>query len=121
MDGCTVLLPPGIVQPGIYTLIGGDMAEFLQSIHVSKAFIGASPVDLKGGVSTPTPGKAPAKRTLVGAADQVVLMADATKFGHRALLPICGLKELAVVITDTRRDDVTATSLRKQGIHLILV
>lgn len=121
IKGCTVLIPPGVVQPGLYTLIGGDTAAYLNSLNAARAFLGASAVDVKAGVTTPTPDKAPVKRAIVKAAAATVLVADASKFGRRALLPICRLNELDAIITDSGVDAELAAAMRANGAKLTIV
>jgi DeoR/GlpR family transcriptional regulator of sugar metabolism len=55
------------------------------------------------------------KRAFIERADQVVVLCDASKFGHRSLAQICGLDRCHVLVTDAPPPDHLAHALRDSG------
>lgn len=119
--GIKVFCTGGLVQTGVYTLLGSQAIQFLRGFNAQKAFLGASAVDLKAGITTPTPEKAPVKKAIVEAAREVVLVADHTKFGKVAFAQICPVERIKTVITDRELDPEMAQRLKGRGVALYQV
>jgi DeoR/GlpR family transcriptional regulator of sugar metabolism len=60
----------------------------------------------------------PTKRAMIAASDQVVLLADASKFPGRGMARVCGPQELDVVVTDAPADSPTPSLLREAGVDV---
>jgi DeoR/GlpR family transcriptional regulator of sugar metabolism len=111
----------GFIQNEIGTCIGTEAEKFLTGICADIAFIGASAVDLKSGVTSPTMEKAIIKKRMIEAADYTVLVADHTKFGKKNFAKICALEELDLIITDNQIDEILLKNIIRKEISIHVV
>jgi hypothetical protein len=63
---------------------------------------------------------AAAERRLIDRADEIIVLADASKFKTPSGNFVCGLEEIDVVISDDRISDIQAKVLESNGIKLII-
>ncbi len=97
-----------------------DMAvETIRNLRVDVAFVATNGVSERG-CSTPDTAEAAVKRTMVGAADRVVLLADHTKFGEEHLVRFAELSDLDVAVTDAGADDADLLPLRLAGVDVVV-
>lgn len=80
----------------------GPLAErSLETYHVDKLFLSCKGVHLEGGgISESNELQARLKQKMVGISDQVILLADASKFGVRAFARVTGLEAIHSIIMD---------------------
>ncbi|WP_434751493.1 DeoR/GlpR family DNA-binding transcription regulator [Paenibacillus amylolyticus] len=80
----------------------GPLAErSLETYHVDKLFLSCKGVHLESGsISESNELQARLKQKMVGIADQVILLADASKFGIRAFARVTELDTVHTIITD---------------------
>ena len=111
----------GQVQNVIGACMGSWAMQFLKEIYVDIAFIGASSVDVELGITSPTQEKAELKKEMVLSAEQVVLVADSSKFNRRSINKICSLQELSLIISDAGLDQTVQKNLQEKKIPLKVV
>lgn len=110
-----VLQVGGRVRNGLYSLVGPWAEDTLRGLHGDLFFLGADAVD-DDEVTNSTVDEAAVKRLAIGAAREVILLADHSKFGRRALAQVCRLDELSAVVTDREigsREAVLRERVRK--------
>lgn len=88
--------------------------------RASRLFMGAAAVGDHGVMQTDVI-LVQAERKLLGLADELVVLVDSTKFEAATGHVVCGLSDIAVLITDDGLDDVTAKRLQSQVGQLIVV
>ena len=111
----------GQVQNVIGACMGSRAMQFLKEIYVDIAFIGASSVDVELGLTSPTQEKAELKKEMVLSAEQVVLVADSSKFNRRSINKICSVQELSLIISDAGLDQTVQKNLQEKKIPLKVV
>lgn len=98
--GVRLLVSGGQLIDSVFTLVGPATLSFLADIHLDWAFLGADAIDPVRGISNFNTVEVPVKQAMVKAADRVVLLADSSKFGRRALATVAGLDAFEVIVTD---------------------
>jgi DeoR/GlpR family transcriptional regulator of sugar metabolism len=88
---------------------------------VDKLFFSCKGVHPEAGLSESNELQAKIKQIMIGAADRVILLADATKFGVRAFTHVSGLERVDEIITDRAIDEAALSSLQALGINVIVV
>jgi DeoR/GlpR family transcriptional regulator of sugar metabolism len=90
----------GILLESVYTLVGPRAVEELSKLHVDRVFLGADAIHHQVGITNVTYVEVEVKRAMIAAAREVCVVADSSKFEHRALAPVCGLEEIDRILTD---------------------
>ncbi len=101
--------------------MGSRAIQFLKEMYADITFIGASSIDVDLGMSAPTFEKAELKKEMILSAEQVILVADKSKFNKRSINKICSLEEFSLIISDKGLDKEVLERLGERDIKLQLV
>lgn len=111
----------GRVQNSLGTIYGEHAQDFLSNIRVDTCFIATSAIDIDWGLSSPTIEKANLKRLMAKAADQVVLVADHSKFYKKSFARVANVDEIDILITDHVLESNFQNILNEKGIETKIV
>lgn len=120
-DGIEVYCTGGIIQRDTGACLGTQAIEFLKNINADIAFVGASSIDIKRGITTPTMDKAQWKKEIINSAERAILVADSLKFGKVSFAKICPLNRFDLIITDTGISHGIREELEELDIEIKLV
>jgi DeoR family ulaG and ulaABCDEF operon transcriptional repressor len=117
--GTRVLVPSGAVFPeqGIILSVFGE--DGMPRFHAPKLFMGAASLGPQGLMQADVVLVA-AERRLINKADEIIVLADASKFAAPSGNVVCELGEIDIVITDDRISDAAAKMLETAGIRVIV-
>ena len=118
-DGVTVHLLGGTLNGKHRFLYGAATIQKLSEFQVNKLFLGACGIT-DDGISYPHEEDGAVKREMIQHADQVIVLADSTKFGKRLFHRISGLESIDMVITDKKPDEAMAQILSDHDIEVIV-
>ncbi|EXX90258.1 DeoR faimly transcriptional regulator, partial [Paenibacillus darwinianus] len=107
-----VISTGGILAQRSLSYVGPLAERSLDAYHVDKAFFSCKGVHLERGVSESNELQARVKQKMVGMADRVYLLADASKFGVQAFTHVADFREIDAVITDRRLPKESLERLR---------
>jgi DeoR/GlpR family transcriptional regulator of sugar metabolism len=114
----TLLVPGGTARFGEGSLVGPMTEAALTGLRFDTVFLtccGFSPTD---GVTAHDVQDAAVKRAAVGAANRVVLLAEAAKLARTALVVVCPSSAVDVVVTDRDAPEATVAQLTAAGIEV---
>jgi Transcriptional regulators of sugar metabolism len=97
----TVHVAGGYIDPVSRACNDEQTREYLRNINVMQAFIGTNVWDGARGVTTSTTPKMRIKRQMMACAEQSVLLADSSKYGHFSTWAVAKLADFSCVITDS--------------------
>ena len=113
------LLVPGGEQLSLNYALVADYAEsFVRELRVEWAFIGADAIDVATGITNTNTLEVPLKQAMIASARTALVVADSSKFGHRALVRVADLDQVHRIITD---DDLPPDVAALYGERLLLV
>jgi DeoR/GlpR family transcriptional regulator of sugar metabolism len=115
-----VLVVGGQVRRELYAVVGPFAEEVLRQLHVNRLFLGADSIDLRQGIGNASPAEVPIKRLAIAAAEEVILVADSSKFGRVSLVHVCDLRQVHHVVTDAELAPEWQQALPEMGIRLTL-
>lgn len=95
-----IILLGGRLQNGVGSLYGALTSETLRSLHVDLFFLGTPALHSSLGITATTIEKAALKKDMCEAAEQIILVADSSKFHQKAFSKVCDLEDITTVITD---------------------
>lgn len=85
-----------------HSLTGALAADTIRRFNVDKLFLSVSAVDLtRGQIAISDPALADAQRAMIGIAQEVIVVADHSKFTRNALSVIAPLSAVDRIVTDT--------------------
>ena len=119
--GITVLMLGGRVRWEALSVVGQLGDGLFDRINVQKAFLGAAGFTLESGLSDATDEEAQIKRSMVGAAREVIAIVDHTKWGRAAFATFCPTDEVDIVLTDADAPAGMVDGLRGRSIDVRLV
>lgn len=101
-----------------YHAFGGTMAEqALRNLRVDQCYL-ACLVDIARGAFHREAGQAALKRTMMGIADESVLLADASKFTKRGMHRVATLDAFDRAVVDDTTDPEIVSALRASGLDV---
>lgn len=102
------------------SLIGHNAVRTLKEYILDKAFIGVAGISFDCGFTLFNMNDALVKRVLVERAQEVIILADATKIGVARHAFFCGLETADKLITDQRITQEDKSLLESHGIEVII-
>jgi len=94
-----VFVTGGALRPIQHSLVEPGATSLLAQIRADYAFVGCDAIHPARGVTTTNLPEAAMKQAMIRAAQQVVIVADSTKFLREAMTRVCGLEEVDFVLT----------------------
>jgi DeoR family ulaG and ulaABCDEF operon transcriptional repressor len=119
-SGTRLLVPSGAVFPEQNIILSPEGDESMPRFHAPKLFMGAASVGTSGIMQADVLLVA-AERRLMEKADQVIVLADSSKFQRSSGTVVCGLEDIDILITDSGITDEDARSVRAADVELIVV
>ncbi|MBL8599068.1 MAG: DeoR/GlpR transcriptional regulator [Devosia sp.] len=116
----SVVIPGGTVyreQNVILSPFGGVVASHF---YAKRMFIGCQGLG-RHGLMEADPMVVQSELALINQAEELIVLADSSKFSGRSSLILCGLDRIATVITDGGIREEDRAMLEKAGVNLVVV
>ncbi len=117
--GTRILLPSGSVFREQNIVLAAAGEDSMPRFHAPKLFMGAAAIGADGIMQADVVLVA-AERRLIDRAEQVIVLADSSKFTASSGVIVCGLGEVDVVITDRGLPQSAAAMLKAAGVEVVL-
>lgn len=111
----------GSMRKSSASVIGPYAETLLGEMMCSKLFIGVDGIDLDFGLTTSNIAEAHLNQYMLNAAQEVIVLADSSKFGKRGFGKICNINQVNTIITDRNAPASFIQIIREKGIEVILV
>lgn len=115
-----VLIPGGELRAHDGAVLSAGAIEFYRQFRADWAILSVGAIDLVGGLMDHFHEEALFARALIDQADQLAVVADATKFGQRALVTICPLKAVDRLVTNAPPPPLFDSLLREADVRVEL-
>ncbi|MEX1269057.1 MAG: DeoR/GlpR family DNA-binding transcription regulator, partial [Balneolaceae bacterium] len=120
-DNLNVMLTGGVLRKESFSLVGPEAEATISNYYFDKLFLGVDGLDIKFGLTTPNPMEAQLNRTMVDRAQQVIAIADSSKFGKHSFSYICDVDVISTIITDVNISSQYEVELLRRNINVIKV
>jgi DeoR family transcriptional regulator, ulaG and ulaABCDEF operon transcriptional repressor len=117
--GTRVLVPSGAVFPEQSIILSVFGEDGMPRFHAPKLFMGAASIGAQGLMQADIVLVA-AERRLIDRAEEIVVLADASKFDAPSGNVVCGLEEIDIVITDATISDQAMAMLTAANVRVII-
>ena len=98
--GIRVILMGGEFQRDSETMVGPMIGAYLKYYNFSKAFLGMDGFTLEEGAMGRDIDRVEVMSLIAGAADELVLLSDSSKFGRKGLRSFASLSRIGRIVTD---------------------
>ncbi|MFD0670190.1 DeoR/GlpR family DNA-binding transcription regulator [Cohnella sp. GCM10027633] len=119
-DKIEVIATGGTVAQRSLSFVGPLAERSLDAYYVDKVFLSCKGVHLERGISESNELQARIKEKMIDRAEEVILLADSSKFGSQAFAHVAELDQVDVVITDRRIPKETVDRLEARGIKVVI-
>jgi DeoR family transcriptional regulator, fructose operon transcriptional repressor len=112
-----LILLGGYVYPRTGVALGPLAIATMQSIRVRKAILGAGGIVAEG-IYNSNSLLVETERQMMSCGQEIMIVADHTKFGRLALARLCGLDEIDQVVVDSGLSDEQRSMLEDAGVTI---
>ncbi|MCO6449878.1 MAG: DeoR/GlpR transcriptional regulator [Caldilineales bacterium] len=116
-----VIILGGVIRGETASVVGQLASDMLGHLHVDKAFLSASGLSLERGLTDADIREVEVKRAMVGAAQQVIAMLDASKLGKQSFLTFARLEDIDHLLCEQDISTDFRTVLQSLGIHIHII
>lgn len=120
-ENLNVMLTGGVLRKESFSLVGPEAEATISNYYFDKLFLGVDGLDIRFGLTTPNPMEAQLNRTMVKRAQQVIAIADSSKFGRHSFSYICDVDVISTIITDKNISPEFETEFARRNIDVIKV
>ncbi len=110
----------GVARPSSYELIGPLAEPALSRLHLDYVVLGVDGFDVEMGASAHHEGEAAVNALMVSQSTTVIVVADASKLGHRSFARICPPAAVDILITDSAADADLVAAFVAADIRVVL-
>lgn len=111
----------GSMRKSSASVVGPYAESLLGEMMCSKLFIGVDGIDLDFGLTTSNIAEAHLNQHMLSSAQEVIVLADSSKFGKRGFGKICNINQIHHIITDNNAPGNIIQVIREKGIRVTLV
>lgn len=119
-DNVATVVLGGYLRPQEMSLLGHLTRQALEELSIDRAFVSAYGIS-RAGLTGAHVNEADTDRHLLGAAAEVVVLADGSKFGRGGPVRIAGPERLTYVFTDASAPEDELAALRERGVEVVRV
>jgi DeoR family transcriptional regulator of aga operon len=115
-----VFMLGGDLRYGDYSTSGFLSSAGLNNFRVDKAIISASGITIKNGITDYHVEEANVRRKMIDISEQVITVADHTKFGISTFIQVCKLSDVDIIVTDYKVSESVVSSFNGLSTKLIV-
>jgi DeoR family transcriptional regulator, fructose operon transcriptional repressor len=115
-----LILPGGIARPGEASLSGDLTRKAFQGLFVDRLFLSVGGINAQFGLTGYNWDEALVKQAMIKSAKEVIVVADATKFGKVAFAHITSFSAIHKLVTDQMPPKPLLLELNKAGVNISL-
>jgi DeoR family fructose operon transcriptional repressor len=119
-DLCEVTILGGKIRVSRKDLYGPLVEKSIKLFRAHKAFIGADGITIKDGLMTTDEFTSKIDEEMIDRSDEVILLADSTKFNSPSFVSYATLDAINIIITDKSLDNTLRKDFEDLGIRIIM-
>lgn len=119
-NGNRVYMAGGELRADDAAAFGPAALSFLRQFRVKFAILSIGAIDERQGLMDFHLNEGELSRTVMGQAEQIVVVADHSKFGRSGLVRVCDLSEIHVLITDREPPPAFGRKLQEGNVRVVV-
>lgn len=118
-SNCDLIVIGGYVHQRTGVSLGPYANEMLRTLNVRRAILSVAAINERGYFNSNLL-LVETERAMAAAADEVIILADSTKFGHQSLAILCPLNKVHTVVVDHEIDQSWRDRMQEAGVDLVV-
>ncbi len=114
-----VVVSGGVIYPRLGVLVGPLAVEAFSKLNADVAVMSAGGITLEG-ITNSHGLLIDIQRTMIAAAQRVILCLDHTKFGRKSVSHLCDLDSIDTIVTDAAAPPDLVEGLRGRGLEVVV-
>jgi DeoR/GlpR family transcriptional regulator of sugar metabolism len=106
-----IFLTGGYLRPESLSLVGDFSENMLRNFRASKAILGIDAISLEKGFTALNILEASIKKSMIDSSQELIIVADHTKFGKVSPIPVAALEQASIVVTDCYAPEALVSQL----------
>jgi len=119
--GIEVLMSGGVLRKNALSFSGSQAEHSLKNYRFDKVFLGVDGFDLRAGITTHNEQEASLNRLMCEISEQIIAVADSSKFGKRSCHMIREFGNIDILVTDSDIPEDYVQGLREMKVDVIIV
>ena len=115
-----IFLTGGFLRAESLSFVGDHAENMLRGFRANKAFVGIDGISLEHGFTTLNFMEAAVKNRIIEMSEEVIVVADHSKFGKIGLIPVVPIEGVHKVVTDRGVPTEFVAGLEKRGVQVIV-
>jgi DeoR family fructose operon transcriptional repressor len=115
-----LFLTGGFLRPESLSMVGDFSNNMLRSFRASKAILGIDGISLDNGFTALNFLEADIKKSMIAASEELIFVADHSKFGKVCPIPVAALPQASTVVTDAGVSPRFVDELEKAGVKVVV-
>jgi len=111
----------GMVRVDELNLVGPEALEAYKNINCDALFMSVAGISVEKGLTDPNIDDSYVKNAAMNAARRVIVLADATKIDHVALINVAPIHRVDLLITNALATNKTIMAIKEQGVEVLHV
>jgi DeoR family ulaG and ulaABCDEF operon transcriptional repressor len=116
---CTVLVPAGAIYREQGLIISPFETDGIANFAAQKMFMGCRAISSLG-IGEADPLIVQSEQRLMRQSDEIVVLADSSKFRARSSMIVAPLSRVSVIVTDENIEDAAAQMIEAAGVRLVV-
>lgn len=117
--GWKILSTGGLMKDGSLSLVGYQTIRMINSFNVDKAVFSVKGVDIQHGMTDTNESDAQVKMALIQSGKKKILAADSSKFNKISFTKVGELKDVDMVVTDTRPSEEWLKKFEEEQVEVV--
>ena len=118
---CKVFVIGGLYRPERRDFCGFLSERLIRSLRFDMCFIGADGINLESGIMAFDAESAHLDELLIKNSDKTILMSNSEKFQKTALIPFCSVKDMHIIVTDSKLPQEIRNEYLDAGVNIVCV
>lgn len=114
-----IFLTGGFLRAKSLSMVGEAAETALRGVRANKAILGIDGISPEHGLTTLNFLEASIKKRMIEGSQELIIVADHTKFGRVCLIPVAPARG-TIIVTDGGVDRSCVAQLREQGVRIII-
>jgi DeoR family transcriptional regulator of aga operon len=119
--GITVVCLGGMLRESELSFIGHITEQALAEVRADKVLIGTRAISLDHGLTHEYLPETMTDRAILRAGNEIIVLADHTKFGRAATVLLAPLEKIHTIVTDDKTPLEFTKAVEARGIHVVRV